>query len=468
MHSKTQAESLCHKHTCNNLLPMWDRPSAASEACAPSVAAIQVWPGALLCALLAVSFVAYAQDADARARVRAVRNLARQGDDAIPKIAAYVRDADLEVRLEAVKALDDIGGPKTLDGLVAGLRDADPEVQVRATDGVVNIYLPGYLKNGFAGSVRRAGTAIRGRFTDTNDQVVDAFVVVKPEAIEALGGVVRGSASFDGRSNAARALGILRGKAALPDLIEALRSKEGRLMYEALIAIQKIGDPTAAPRLTFLLRDLDDRVQITALETTGLLRNRDAAPEVRDALEHSRNDKIRKAALAALAILADPADHPRFISGLAEHDEGVRAAAAEGLGRLKNPVDRALLEKTLAAERSSNPRLALCFALVSLGNLETADLSPLRYLVNTLNQRGYRGVALAFLTEIAREARVRQTLYTVLGRATTDEKTGLAMVFGRSGDKDSVPILETLSKDANPDAAAEGVRSLRNLRARLP
>ena len=41
-----------------------------------------------------------------------------QGQDAIPKIAAYLRDADTNVRLEAVKALDDIGGPKTVDALL--------------------------------------------------------------------------------------------------------------------------------------------------------------------------------------------------------------------------------------------------------------------------------------------------------------------------------------------------------------
>jgi len=417
--------------------------------------------------LLALASIGSAQD-DARARIRAVRDLAKQGEDAIPKIAAYLRDQDSEVRVEAVKALDDIGGPKTLDVLVAAARDMDPEVQIRATDGIVNIYVPGYLKNGLGGTVRRVGTAVRGRFTDTNDQVIENFVQVRPEAIDALAAVLRASTTFESRANAARAVGILRGRAAIPDLADALRSKDGRLMYESLIALQKIGDPSVAPRITFLLRDLDEKVQITALETTGLLRNRDAATEVRDALDHARNDKIRRAALGALAILADPADHARYISGLAEKDEGVRAAAAEGLGRLKNPMDRPILDKLLAAERSTSPRLSVCFALVSLGNSETADLSPFRYLVNTLNQRSYRNVALAFLIELAREARIRQPLYAMLGRATPEEKTGLAIVFGRSGDKDSIPYLEMLSMDANADVAAEGVRSLRTLRARLP
>ena len=47
--------------------------------------------------------------------------------------------------------------------------------------------------------------------------------------------------------------------------------------------------------------------------------------------------------------------------------------------------------------------LAVAFALVSLGNLDTAEFTPLRYLMNTLNVRSYQGVALAYLTELARD-----------------------------------------------------------------
>ena len=84
--------------------------------------------------------------------------------------------------------------------------------------------------------------------------------------------------------------------------------------------------------MTFLLRDLDEKIQIQALETTGLLRNKDAAPDVRDALEHARTVKVRRAALEALAMIADPADRTVFLHNLNDRDDGLRAAAAEGLG----------------------------------------------------------------------------------------------------------------------------------------
>jgi len=53
LHAKTQAESLCHKHTCNNLPPLWDRPSACPgdfsaifEACATSPLQVAIAPTA--------------------------------------------------------------------------------------------------------------------------------------------------------------------------------------------------------------------------------------------------------------------------------------------------------------------------------------------------------------------------------------------------------------------------------------
>lgn len=414
------------------------------------------------------AFLSAQNPPDARARARTVRDLAKQGVDAVDKIAPYVSDPDLDVRLEAVKALTTIGGPKTLDSLLKAAHDNDPEIQIRATDGIVDIYLPGYIKTGLSGSLRRAGTAIRSHFTDTNDQIIDAFVQVPPEAIAALGRLVDGGASMDSRANAARAVGILRGHDAIPNLYEALRSKDDRLMYEALIALQKIRDPASAPGMAFVMRDLDERIQVTALETTGLLLNKDAAPDVRDVIDHARTIKVKRAGVGALAMLADPADHPRFITFLSDRDNGVRAAAAEGLARLKNPVDLPLLQGLFNNERNTGARLAEAFALSMIGNLDTGELSPFRYLVNTLDQSSYRGVALAYLIELAREAKARQAVYTLLPSATKEEKIGLATVLGRSGDKDSVPYLETLSMDPNADVAAEGIRDLRTLRARLP
>src|SRR5579863_7323976 len=267
-----------------------------------------------------------------------VRAVAKQGQTAIPTVAGYLNSASVDTRIEAVKQLTALGGKDTIDPLIQATKDADPEMQFRATDGLVNYYLPGYVRQGLGSTVVRVGGAIKAKFSDANDQIVDAFVLVRPDVIAALGQLARGGSSMDSRANACRALGILRGRAALPDLIEALRTRDNNVMYEALAAMQKLRDPSAGPRITYLLRDLDDRVQTTAIETAGTLRSADALPTLRAVVGSPRNNKAQRAALAAIAMMPEMRDRDLFLLQLGSKDEKLRAAAAEGLGRIGNPA----------------------------------------------------------------------------------------------------------------------------------
>ncbi len=398
---------------------------------------------------------------------RDVRAAAKQGQAAIPTVAAYLNSASVDTRIEAVKQLTALGGKDTIDPLIRAAKDADPEMQFRAVDGLVNYYLPGYVRQGLGSTVVRVGGAIRARFNDANDQTVDPFVIVRPEVITALGQLARGGASMDARANACRAIGILRGRAALPDLIDALRSKDNNVMYESLAAMEKIGDPSAGPRITYLLRDLDDRVQTTAIETAGTLRSADALPALRGIVANPRNTRSQRAAMAAIAMMPEMQDRDLFLRELASRDEKLRAASAEGLGRIANPADGPALEKSWNGEDKMAPRLAAAFALLMDGNLNLAEDSPLRYLINTFNSAAYHDYAYAYLVEAARRKPVLQVLSTQFDQGTRDEKIYLARVLAASGDQSSVPYLDKVSRDPDADAAKEGLRALRSLRARL-
>ncbi len=408
------------------------------------------------------------QSTDPKQRARAARDLARQGSEAIPRLQPLLADPVLDVRIEAVKAIVDIGTQRSLDALIQAARDNDPEIQIRATDGLVNFYLPGYLRTGLTATLRRAGNALTSRWTDTNDQVIDPYIQVRAEVVDALARLARGGSSIDSRANAARALGVLRGRAAIPALLEALRSKDTMLIYESLIALQKIHDPGVAPGIFYLLHDLDEKVQVAAIETTGLLQNKEALPELRNALERARSSRVRRAALTAIAMLPDESSRKVYSRYFTDRDDALRAAAAEGFARLKKPGDLALIEKAFNDERKMNPRLSQAFALVSLGRLEVSEHSPLQYLVNTLNSRSWRGIAQPFLIELARDPKVRQALYPALAKGTSDEKIMLSQVFARSGDKDSLGPLEAVTKDQDADVVQEALRALRNLKARPP
>src|SRR5437899_5855302 len=229
-------------------------------------------------------------------RPKDVREMAKGGSNAIPQLQALLKNPDLDVRIEAVKSIVDIGTQRSLDPLIEATRDSDAEVQIRATDGLVNFYLPGYVRTGLGAKLQRVGKGIKGKFTDTNDQVIEAYVQVRPEVIAALGKLARGGVSMESRANAARAIGILRGRAAIPDLLTAMKSKNDAVLYESLIAIQKIHDKNVAPKLRYLLNDLDEKVQLAAIETTGILQNREALPDLVDVLNRSRSAKVRRAA----------------------------------------------------------------------------------------------------------------------------------------------------------------------------
>jgi HEAT repeat protein len=396
-----------------------------------------------------------------------VRAVAKQGPDAIPTVAQYLNSSAVDTRVEAIKQLIALGGKNTIDPLIRGTHDADPEVQIRATDGLVNYYLPGYVKTGMGSSFVRASASIRAKFSDTNDQVIDTYVDVRPDVIAALGQLARGGTSLDARANACRAIGILRGQAALPDLLEALRTKDNRVMYESLIAIQKIRDPQAGSRVSYLVRDLDDKVQAAAIETVGLLRAKEALPALRDIVKNPRNSKAERAALNAIALMPDPSDAPLLRSYLSSKDDKLRAAGAEGLGRIGDPSDKPALEQAWKEEEKMLPRLAAAFGLVMEGNLDLAEDAPLRYLVNTLNSSAYKDVASAYLIEAARREPVLDALYRPLDGGTRDEKIQLSRILAASGDRGSVPYLEKLSRDQDGEVAQEGLRALRSLRARL-
>jgi hypothetical protein len=219
--------------------------------------------------------------------------------------------------------------------------------------------------------------------------------------------------------------------------------------------------------MTFI-RDLEPRIQLAAIETVGLLRTREAIPDLRRVLDNKESSTpARRAALVALAMLPDPESRPYFDRGFQDKDDRIRAAAAEGYARLKQESDLEKLKPAFDSEEKMAPRVAIAFALVSLGQTSLEEFAPLPYLVHTLNSRQYKGVAEPYLLELCREPRVRLGVYKFVASATKDEKLGLARILAATGDQEAIQQVEWISKDSDPEVASEGLKALRALRARL-
>ena len=424
------------------------------------------------CAIFAV-ISAFGQNntsQNANQRILSIRDLGKRDYTVIPTIAQYLKDPNIDIRIEAVKAIVRIDTTHSLDALVQATHDNDPEIQIRATDGIVNAYLPGYVaKGGLTGSLTRGVRQVKSFFSSRNDQVVDPDVIVRPDVAQALGDEVRGGASLDARANAALAAGILRARAAVPALVQAAHSTDSDLIFECLVALQKIHDPSAGPGIGFLAHDLDDRIQATALETIGILRSLESASDVRSALKNARSVRIRRAALEALAMLAIPGDRAIFQQYSKDSDAELRASALEGLGRIREPEDYPALEAAYNEQNADwRVHLAAAFALVDEGKVDTSEFSPLPYLVESLNLKGRAYVANAYLVELARREDVRASLAKLLPEATKDQKIALCSILGSSHAEDAVPILNGLAKDLDPDVAFAASRALRILQARRP
>jgi HEAT repeat protein len=400
--------------------------------------------------------------------VKQVRAIAKQGPNALPQLAGFLKNPDTQIRAEAVRAIVDIGTTKSLDYLIDATHDVDSGIQMRATDGLVNFYLPGYVAVGVTAKIQRAGTTVKSRFYDPNDQVIDSFILVRPEVVQAIGALIQNGSSPDSRANAARAVGILRGKAALPSLYEGVKSKDSDVLYESIIAIQKIRDPAAGPKILYLIRDPKDKVQIAAIETTGLLHNMEALPDLRTVLSTTTKPKVKRITLGAISMLPNPQDRGIYADFLKDKDESFRSLAAEGFGRLRDPADVPMLQKAYEDETKRSVQISLAFALVMDGKTElTADPTPLRFLIDQLNQAANHNAAQALLTEASGDPAIRAKLYTPMEQGTKDEKIALAQILSQTGDRDAEPHIEKVSRDLDKQVAEEGLRALRNLRARI-
>lgn len=355
----------------------------------------------------------------------------------------------------------------TVEQLIENTKSNVPEMQIQATDGLVDQHLPGYIKTGLSGMLSKAGTTVKGKFTDVNTQMIDPWVQVRPDVIEALGRVATGGASFLSRANAVRALGILRAKSALPQIGEALKSRDTQVLYESLITIQKIRDPKTAPLFLHLIGDLDERIQITAMETAGVLAAKPAAPAIKEALDKTRSTKVRRMAITSLAMIGDASSRPVFEQYFNDKDDQLRGSAAEGFGRMREAGDRARIEQAYQSEKKTGPKLSLAFAAALLGNRAIAPGSPISYLIDQLDSRFFHDTAKPFLVELTRDAELRKSIYPSIRTASKKEKVRMAQVLAISGDAETVKVLEALSLDPETEVAAEGIKAVRALKAQL-
>lgn len=395
---------------------------------------------------------------DADIRARAARDLGKTGDPAVvPALRSALQDPSTKVRREAVVGLAEIHAEPSLEALITATRDPDPDVRVLAVEAVTGYYTGDVPKLGLAGFVRKNVTS----HFQNDTRRIDPGVQVAPEVVSALETAMLDERSIEAAREAAQGLGILMAKAAVPDLVKAAHSSDEGLALEALNSLSKLMDISAGPKLVDLLDSPRKAVRQSAAVTVGILRTSAAAARLEQMYSADGDKKTRQAALEGLAYLGRPASYSLFIQALSSKDKTDRTSAAEGLARIRDPRAESNLETALSQEKDGGAKLAMDFALASLGNQ-----NGFNDLVNGLRSTFRGDVASAYLTELFRDKPFLQKLYPYLDNPDATIRRRLCWVLMYTGDETSLKLLDRLSSDPNRDVAAAALRARRAILAR--
>lgn len=398
---------------------------------------------------------------DANIRAKAVQQIGNSGDTStVPALTATLNDPSTKVRQEVIVALAELHTNAALRGLISAVKDTDPDVRTLAVGSLVGWYTGNIPKLGFKGIVEKSyNNALSWFETDTTH--IGPGMAVDPEVMSALDRAMQDTRSIQASRDAARGLGILLAKDAVPDLVKAAHSPDVPLSVNALDSLSKIKDVLAGPRIVDLLDSPSKAIRQSACITVGILRTTSAVPELQQIYQTDTDKDTREAALDGLAFIGDPASDAVFIKALSIQDKNEREYAAEGLARARAAKAANDLAKRMKIEKDAGVRLAILFAEVSIGQTQ-----HLRDLVDSLTSRTRGGVAQSYLVELTRRKSLLNAVYGYLNDSNATIRRRLCAVLMYSGDASSLAPLAPLTRDHNSDVAAAALRAQQAIRSR--
>jgi HEAT repeat protein len=369
--------------------------------------------------------------------------------EAVAPLSELARDPEAKVRLAVVKALRELRDLEAVPALTTSLQDGDPKVREEAISSLVEIY----------SDRERSGTVDRflGLFSDEFDRSsIPPWVEVDAGAIEGLAGRL---ADEDGtlRREAALALGILDGRAALPQLTNALQDPEPAVRAAAATAIGKIGTAADGRTLVPLIADTSNEVRNRALQALGVLRVTEAGPALRELYDTSRNRDLSMRVLETLSKVADPGQADLLRLLVQDPDPEKKRLAVEGLARIADEGMLTAFKKDFQRQSNEELRLAYAFALTRLGDRAFVDTIVLCLPSRTLGRR-CRGYLRELGTEILPE------LYPYLNDPDASIRGTLCDLLAEFGEPEAIERLMPLINDPSREVADRANRAVERLK----
>jgi HEAT repeat protein len=397
---------------------------------------------------------------DAKVRRKAASELGKtKSRDAVQPLLGAATDRDISVREEVVKSLGLLKDQEALTMLLTTIKDPADSVREESIIALVNLY----ADRDATWVVTRTAKKVYKTINPFSDQVgddatiIEAYVQVAPMVIDSIADRLVDS-SLAVRLDAAKALGVLRARPAIPKMIDAMKTGDANLRIAVLRSLYKIRDTSTDEQILPYLNDSDKNVRDETILTLGLFRSKKVLPDLKRIYDQNPDTKLRLKAFQALALIGDESTLDLFKRNLRDTDKAYRQAAAEGIGRVG---DTSLVEdvsRTFLNEKDTGAQVAQSFALYRLGRKEFMEK-----LLMGLAERMYHQQATAYLVEMG--APVIPDLVRNLNHENSIVREKLCAVLGLIGDSSTIEQLKPLLRDSNPSVASEAALAIRRLGA---
>jgi HEAT repeat protein len=400
------------------------------------------------------------RSSDAKVRRKAASELGKtKSHEAVQPLLSAASDRDISVREEVVKSLGLLKDPEALTMLLTTIKDPAESVREESIIALVNLYADRDANWVVTRTAKKVYKTINPFSDQVGDDatVIEAYVQVAPMVIDSIAERLLDSSPAV-RLDAAKALGVLRARPAVPKMIDAMKTGDANLRIAVLRSLYKIRDTSTDEQILPYLNDSNKNVRDETILTLGLFRSKKALPDLKRIYDQNPDTKLRLKAFEALALIGDESTLDLFKRNLKDTDKAYRQAAAEGIGRVGNASLVEDVSRTFLNEKDMGAQIAQSFALYRLGRKEFLDK-----LLMGLAERMYHQQATTYLVEMG--APVVPDLVRNLNHENAVVREKLCAVLGLIGDSSTIEQLKPLLRDSNQSVASEAALAIRRLGA---
>ena len=373
---------------------------------------------------------------DPRARMDALETLQEANHfDAIPAIAPLINDPIDEIQLAAIATelsfftVDDIRGRKRVAFFI----------ETRSGGG--------RAENAFDAGPLAVWPRVIPPQLSTNllKAVDDESPKVRIEAIYAFGAIAQASPEPPTAE-------------IVEALIKALDHYDPAIRHAAARVSGRLKATGTGAALINAVNDSQQPVRFAAMRALGDIREKTAIQALTQQVEYYKRGEGAWAALDALARIGDAESAPLFKSRLADRDEFIRRAAAEGLARAGDASEAATLELGATKDGSAMVRLAMKFALEKL---KGGYVSP---ILDELDNDKLLPQVAEYVFELG--PAVIPELVKRLGDQNDAIRGNAAVILGAVGTKEHIAALEGLAQDRERDVRRAAERAIERIKLR--